>query len=64
MKRYRIIMQDNYRKETINIIVSRKLMKEARIFLLENDLEIPLKTFVEQAVSEKMQKMRLTKHIK
>lgn len=57
-------MQDNYRKETINIIVSRKLMKEARIFLLENDLEIPLKTFVEQAVSEKMQKMRLTKHIK
>ena len=57
-------MQDNYRKETINIIVSRKLMKEARIFLLENDLEIPLKTFVEQAVTEKMQQMRLTKHIK
>lgn len=56
-------MQDNYRKETINIIVSRKLMKEARIFLLENDLEIPLKTFVEQAVTEKMQQMRLTKHI-
>tara|TARA_R100001594_G_scaffold64603_2_gene98899 strand:+ start:897 stop:1070 length:174 start_codon:yes stop_codon:yes gene_type:complete len=56
-------MQDNYRKETINIIVSRKLMKEARIFLLENDLEIPLKTFVEQAVREKMQQMRLTKHI-
>ena len=56
-------MQDNYRKETINIIVSRKLMKEARIFLLENDMEIPLKTFVEQAVREKMQQMRLTKHI-
>jgi len=50
-------MQDEYRNSVINVVLSRKLVRETKMFILQNQLDIPLKTFVEQAIVEKIKKM-------
>ena len=50
-------MQDEYRNSVINVVLSRKLVRETKMFMLKNQLDIPLKTFVEQAIIEKIKKM-------
>ena len=50
-------MQDEYRNIVINVVLSRKLVRETKMFILQNQLDIPLKTFVEQAITEKIKKM-------
>mgnify|MGYP001370952315 CR=1 FL=1 len=50
-------MQDEYRNSVINVVLSRKLVRETKMFILQNQLDIPLKTFVEQAITEKIKKM-------
>tara|TARA_R100001510_G_C7520204_1_gene116042 strand:- start:332 stop:505 length:174 start_codon:yes stop_codon:yes gene_type:complete len=50
-------MQDEYRNSVINVVLSRKLVRETKMFMLKNQLDIPLKSFVEQAIEEKIKKM-------
>ena len=50
-------MQDEYRNSVINVVLSRKLVRETKMFMLKNQLDIPLKNFVEQAIIEKIKKM-------
>ena len=50
-------MQDEYRNSVINVVLSRKLVRETKMFILQNQLDIPLKTFVEQAITEKIKKI-------
>ena len=50
-------MQDEYRNSVINVVLSRKLVRETKMFMLQNQLDIPLKSFVEQAIEEKIKKM-------
>ena len=50
-------MQDEYRNSVINVVLSRKLVRETKMFMLKNQLDIPLKTFVEQAIIEKIKNM-------
>ena len=50
-------MQDEYRNSVINVVLSRKLVRETKMFMLQNQLDMPLKSFVEQAIEEKIKKM-------
>ena len=43
-------------KEVINVVLARKLVKEAKMFILQNDLDMTLKAFVELAVIEKIER--------
>ena len=43
-------------KELNNVVLARKNVKEAKMFILQNDLDMTLKAFVELAVIEKIER--------